>query len=110
MGYKEKSLIERKSLKIKKDKSVQEYTDEFHKKELILYIRLHTQETLMKYLEDLLNTFVTLYLCLVLLTWMNRLFKQLTLKQENLELVYHWNQRPEKREKPRGQIPLRWKR
>jgi hypothetical protein len=32
---------------------VQEYTDEFHKMALMLYIPLHTKETLMKYIGDL---------------------------------------------------------
>ena len=33
---------------------MQEYTDEFHKMELMLNIPLHTQETLMKYIGVLL--------------------------------------------------------
>jgi hypothetical protein len=50
LGYKEKDLIEWKSLKLRKEQSVQEYTDEFRKMDLMLNIPLHTQETLMKYI------------------------------------------------------------
>jgi hypothetical protein len=50
LGYKEKALIEWKSLKLRKEQSVQEYTDEFRKMALMLDIPLHTQETLMKYI------------------------------------------------------------
>lgn len=55
MGYKEKYLIEWKGLKVKKSHLVQEYTDEFHKKALMLDIPLYTQETLMKYIGRLLE-------------------------------------------------------
>ena len=50
LGYKEKALIEWKSLKLRKGQSVQEYTDEFCNMALMLNIPLHTQETLMKYI------------------------------------------------------------
>jgi hypothetical protein len=53
LGYKEKDLIEWQSLKLRKGKMVQEYTDEFRKMELMLNIPLHTQETLMKYIGGL---------------------------------------------------------
>ena len=50
LGYKEKDLIEWKSLKLRKGQSVQEYTDEFRKLSLMLDVPLTTQETLMKYI------------------------------------------------------------
>jgi hypothetical protein len=53
LGYKEKDLIEWKSLKLRKGQTMQEYTDEFRKMELMLNIPLHTQETLMKYIGGL---------------------------------------------------------
>jgi hypothetical protein len=53
LGYKEKALIEWKSFKLKKEQSVQEYTDEFRNMDLMLNIPLHTQETLMKYIGGL---------------------------------------------------------
>jgi hypothetical protein len=52
-GYKEKALIEWQGLKLRKGQTVQEYTDGFHKMELMLDIPLHTQETLMKYIRGL---------------------------------------------------------
>jgi hypothetical protein len=54
LGYKEKVLIEWQGLKLRKGQTVQEYTDEFCKMELMLNISLHTQETLMKYIGGLL--------------------------------------------------------
>ena len=53
LGYKEKTLIEWKSLKLRKGKTMQEYTDGFQKMVLVLYIPLDTQETLMKYIGRL---------------------------------------------------------
>jgi hypothetical protein len=53
LGYKEKYLIEWKALKIRKEQTVQEYTDGFCKMALMLDIPLHTQETLMKYIGGL---------------------------------------------------------
>jgi hypothetical protein len=53
LGYKEKDLIECQGLKLRKGQTVQEYTNEFRKMELMLNIPLHTQETLMKYIEGL---------------------------------------------------------
>jgi hypothetical protein len=53
LGYKEKALIEWKGLKLRKGKTMQEYTDEFRKMALMLGIPLHTQETLMKYIGGL---------------------------------------------------------
>jgi hypothetical protein len=53
LGYKEKTLIEWKILKLRKEQTVQEYTDEFCKMALMLNIPLHTQETLMKYIGGL---------------------------------------------------------
>jgi hypothetical protein len=53
LGYKEKALIEWKSVKLRKGQTMQEYTYEFHKMALILNIPLHTQETLMKYIGGL---------------------------------------------------------
>jgi hypothetical protein len=50
LGYKEKDLIEWKTLKLRKGQSVLEYTDEFHKMTLMLDVPLTTQETLMKYI------------------------------------------------------------
>jgi hypothetical protein len=50
LGYKEKDLIEWKSLKLRKGQSMQEYRDEFRKMDLMLYVPLTTQETLMKYI------------------------------------------------------------
>jgi hypothetical protein len=50
LGYKEKDLIEWKSLKLRKGKSVDEYIDEFRKMALMLDVPLTTQETLMKYI------------------------------------------------------------
>jgi hypothetical protein len=50
LGYKENTLIEWKSLKLRKGQSVQEYIDEFRKMDLILVVPLTTQETLMKYI------------------------------------------------------------
>ena len=38
LGYKEKALIEWKSLKLRKGQTVQEYTDEFRKMALMLNI------------------------------------------------------------------------
>jgi hypothetical protein len=42
LGYKEKDLIEWKSIKLRKGKSVQEYTDELRKMDLMLYVPLTT--------------------------------------------------------------------
>jgi hypothetical protein len=53
LGYKEKDLIEWKSLKLRKGQSVQEYTDEFCKMALMLDVPLTTQENLMKYIGGL---------------------------------------------------------
>jgi hypothetical protein len=53
LGYKDKSLIEWKGLKLGKGQTMHEYTDEFRKMELMLDIPLHTQETLMKYIGGL---------------------------------------------------------
>jgi hypothetical protein len=53
LGYKKKTLIEWKSLKIRKGKMVQEYIDEFFNMALMLNIPLHTQEILMKYIGGL---------------------------------------------------------
>jgi hypothetical protein len=53
LGYKEKALIEWKSLKLRKGQTVQEYTDGFRKMALMLDIPLQTQETLMKYIGGL---------------------------------------------------------
>jgi hypothetical protein len=53
LGYKEKALIEWKSIKLRKGKTMQEYTDEFCKMTLMLNISLHTHETLMKYIGGL---------------------------------------------------------
>ena len=50
LGYKEKDLIECQILKLRKGQSVKEYTNEFHKMDLMLYVPLTTQETLMKYI------------------------------------------------------------
>ena len=50
LGYKEKDLIEWKSLKLRKGQSMQEYTYKFRKMDLMLYVPLNTQETLMKYI------------------------------------------------------------
>jgi hypothetical protein len=54
LGYKEKSLIEWKSRKLRKGQTVQEYADRFCKMTLMLDIPLHTQETLMNYIGGLL--------------------------------------------------------
>jgi hypothetical protein len=53
LGYKEKTLIEWQSLKLRKGQTVQEYTNGFRKMALMLDIPLHTQETLMKYIGSL---------------------------------------------------------
>ena len=53
LGYKEKDLIEWKGLKLRKVQTMQEYTDEFPKMDLMLDILLHTQENLMKYIGGL---------------------------------------------------------
>jgi hypothetical protein len=53
LGYKEKVLIEWQALKLRKGQTVQKYTDGFRKMALMLYIPLHTQETLMKYIGGL---------------------------------------------------------
>jgi hypothetical protein len=53
LGYKEKALIEWKSLTLRKGQTMQEYTDGFRKMELMLDIPLHTQENLMKYIGGL---------------------------------------------------------
>ena len=53
MVYKEKASIEWKGLKLRKGKTTQEYTDGFRKMALMLYIPLHTQENLMKYIRGL---------------------------------------------------------
>jgi hypothetical protein len=53
LGYKEKAIIEWKSLKLRKGQTVQEYTDGFRKMALMLDIPLQTQETLMKYIGGL---------------------------------------------------------
>jgi hypothetical protein len=50
LGYKEKSLIEWKALKLRKGQTLQEYTNGFCKMSLMLDIPLHTQEILMKYI------------------------------------------------------------
>jgi hypothetical protein len=43
LGYKEKALIERQELKQRKGQTVQEYTNGFERKTLMLDISLHTQ-------------------------------------------------------------------
>jgi hypothetical protein len=53
LGYKEKALIEWKSLKLRKGQTVQEYTNEFCKMELMLNTPLDTQENIMKYIGGL---------------------------------------------------------
>jgi hypothetical protein len=53
LDYKEKALIEWRSLKLRKGQTVQEYTDGFQKMALMLDIPLQTQETLMKYIGGL---------------------------------------------------------
>jgi hypothetical protein len=53
LGYKEKALIEWEDLKLRKGKTVKEYTNELCKMALMLDIPLHTQETLMKYIGGL---------------------------------------------------------
>jgi hypothetical protein len=53
LGYKEKALIEWKIIKLRKEQSVQEYTYEFHKMDLMLNIPLHTQENILKYIGGL---------------------------------------------------------
>jgi hypothetical protein len=53
LGYKEKALIEWQDLKLRKGQIVQEYTDGSRKMALMLDIPLHTQKTLMKYIEGL---------------------------------------------------------
>jgi hypothetical protein len=53
LGYKENDLIEWKGLKLRKGQTVQKYTNEFRNMALMLYIPLHTQETLMKYIGGL---------------------------------------------------------
>ena len=53
LGYKEKSLIEWKTLKLRKGQTVQEYTNGFRKMALMLDIPLHTQENIMKYIGGL---------------------------------------------------------
>jgi hypothetical protein len=53
LGYKEKALIEWKDPKLRKGKTMQEYTDGFIKMALMFDIPLHTQETLMKYIGGL---------------------------------------------------------
>jgi hypothetical protein len=51
LGYKEKDLIDWKSLKLRKGQSVQEDTDKFRKMDLMLDVPMTTQETLMKYIR-----------------------------------------------------------
>jgi hypothetical protein len=53
LGYKEKALIEWRSLKLRKGQTVQEYTDGFRKMALMLDIHLQTQETFMNYIRGL---------------------------------------------------------
>jgi hypothetical protein len=53
LGYKEKDLIEWQSLKLRKRKMVQEYTDEFCKMSLMLNIPLHEKKNIMKYIGGL---------------------------------------------------------
>jgi hypothetical protein len=53
LGYKDKELIEWKDLKLRKEKTMQEYTDGFRKMTLMLDIPLHTQENIMKYIGGL---------------------------------------------------------
>jgi hypothetical protein len=53
LGYKERDLIEWKSLKLRKGQSLKEYTDEFRKMALMLDVSLTTQENLMKYVGGL---------------------------------------------------------
>ena len=50
LGYKENDLIEWQGIKVIKGQIVQEYTDGFRKRALMLEIQLHTQETLMRYI------------------------------------------------------------
>lgn len=78
MGYKEKDLIEWKGLKVRKGYSVQEYTDEFHKKALMLDIPLYTQETLMKYIGGL-----TEYVCNTLF-----MFSSINLDEVEVQATY----------------------
>ena len=49
----QKTVMNWQSLKQEKGQSVQEYTQEFRKKALILGIPLYTQETLLKYIGGL---------------------------------------------------------
>ena len=80
LGYKEKDLIEWQSIKLRKGKTVQEYTYCFCKMALMLDIPLHTQETLMKYIGGL-PAHIRKYLCLDLLILMRFMFKKRTLRQ-----------------------------
>jgi hypothetical protein len=102
LGYKEKDLIEWKSLKLRKGQSVQEYTDEFHKMDLMLDVPLTTQETLMKYIGG----FPSYIRNIVFMFGPNNLdevsIQEHILKQGKLELVYQGNHLQRRMEKEKG--------
>jgi hypothetical protein len=50
LGYMKQAMMDWKNLRQSKGQSVQEYTQEFQKRALILGIPLYTQETLLKYI------------------------------------------------------------
>jgi hypothetical protein len=104
LGYKEKALIEWKILKLRKVKSMQEYTNEFRKMDLMLYVPLTTQETLMKYIGGF-----PAYICNTLFmfgpTNLDEVYVQgMYIEAGKLELVYQGNhlQRNKAKAKAKG--------
>ena len=55
LGYKQQAMMEWKNYRQGKGQSVQDYTQEFRKKDLVLGIPLCTQEIVLKYIGGLLS-------------------------------------------------------
>jgi hypothetical protein len=102
LGYKEKALIEWKSLKLIKGQMGKKYTHEFRTMALMLNIPLHTQETLIKYMGGLpahIHNIVFMFGP----NNLDEVYVQETYIEEGKEeLVYKGNRLQGKRKKERG--------
>jgi hypothetical protein len=102
LGFKEKTLIEWQSLKVRKVQSMQEYTNEFHKMDLMLDVPLTTQETLMKYIGGF-PAYIHNIVFMFGPTNIDEVYVQETyIKHEKIELVYQGNHLQRKMAKEKG--------
>ena len=67
LAYMQQAMMSWKALRQLKGKSVQDYTQEFRKRDLILGISLDSPETLLKYIGGLHSYMGTLFSCLITL-------------------------------------------